>query len=65
MEYRGFISATMIYDRLPINDAFRRADGTTLMGAMDFRGPGGPFIFSLRRLPSTTPATHCPARRDL
>ena len=51
MEYRGVISATMIYDRLPINDAFRRVDRTTLMGAMDFRGPGGPFIFSLRRLP--------------
>ncbi|MDK1361887.1 DUF4334 domain-containing protein [Arthrobacter sp. zg-Y1219] len=51
MEYRGVGSATMIYDALPINDAFRRVDSTTLLGAMDLRGPGSPFIFSLQRIP--------------
>ena len=49
MEYRGVLSATMIYDSLPINDAFRRVDAHTLLGAMDMRGPYPPFIFSLRK----------------
>lgn len=51
MEYRGVASATMIYDALPINDAFRRVDADTLLGAMDIRGPGTPFIFALHRIP--------------
>lgn len=50
MEYRGVVSATMIYDALPVNDAFRRVDTNTLLGAMDMRVPGSPFMFSLHRL---------------
>lgn len=49
MEYRGVPSATMIYDSQPINDAFRRVDANTLLGAMDMPGPHPPFMFSLRK----------------
>lgn len=48
-EYRGKVSATMIYDAKPINDVFRRIDAQTLMGVMDFRGDADPFIFKLTR----------------
>lgn len=30
MEYRGKVSATMIYDYLPINDSFRKVDDNTV-----------------------------------
>ncbi|MER6913476.1 DUF4334 domain-containing protein [Streptomyces sp. NPDC000594] len=53
VEFRGVVSAAMVYDRLPVVDHFRRLDDDTLIGAMD----GGPDIlddgrhlyFSLRR----------------
>lgn len=48
-EYRGVVSATMIYDALPINDVFRAAGPDTLVGAMDMRGLADPFFFVLRR----------------
>jgi hypothetical protein len=48
-EYRGVVSATMIYDALPINDVFRRVDRDTVVGAMDMRGHAAPFLFVLRR----------------
>lgn len=48
-EYRGRVSATMIYDQLPINDVFRRLDGDTVLGAMDLKGMPEPFFFLLRR----------------
>lgn len=48
-EFRGVVSATMIYDALPINDAFRMVDRNTLIGAMDVRGHDAPFMFVLRR----------------
>ena len=48
-EYRGVLTATMIYDALPVLDVFRRVDSATVLGAMDLRGPGAPFFFSLRR----------------
>ena len=50
VEYRGKVSATMIYDHLPVHDAFRRVDETTLLGAMDQRGMEEPFLFLLRRV---------------
>ena len=49
MEYRGRISATMIYDYLPINDVFRKVDDNTLLGLMDFKGMEQPFFFVLKR----------------
>ncbi len=49
MEYRGVLTTTMIYDALPINDAFRKVDDDTLLGVMDLRGLDQPFVFTLRR----------------
>jgi Domain of unknown function (DUF4334)/GXWXG protein len=49
MEYRGVVSATMIYDALPINDVFRKVNDNTVLGAMDFRLIRQPFFFVLRR----------------
>jgi hypothetical protein len=49
MEYRGKVSATMIYDYLPINDSFRKVDDNTVLGVMDFKNLPQPFFFVLRR----------------
>jgi Domain of unknown function (DUF4334)/GXWXG protein len=49
MEYRQKISATMIYDNLPINDIFRKVDDNTVLGLMDFKGKPQPFFFVLKR----------------
>jgi Domain of unknown function (DUF4334)/GXWXG protein len=48
-DYLGVVTATMVYDALPINDAFRKVDDDTLVGAMDLRGLKMPFMFVLRR----------------
>jgi hypothetical protein len=53
--YRGVVSATMIYDHLPINDIFRRVDDATVLGVMDRKGMDPPFFFLLRR-ESATPS---------
>ncbi len=47
-EHRGVVTATMIYDSLPINDMFRAVDGNTRLGVMDLRGMAQPFFFVLR-----------------
>ena len=49
VEYRGAVSATMVYDNHPIFDSFRRVDADTLMGAMDRKGEDAPLLFRLRR----------------
>ena len=49
LEYRGKVSASMIYDNLPIIDSFRLLNHDTLLGAMDFKGMARPFLFRLRR----------------
>ena len=49
LEYRGKVSASMIYDNLPIIDSFRLIDHDTLLGAMDFKGMAKPFMFRLQR----------------
>lgn len=49
MEHRGKISATMIYDHLPINDVFRKVDENTLLGLMDYKESVQPFFFTLQR----------------
>jgi hypothetical protein len=48
--YRDKVSATMIYDDLPINDVFRKVDDRTLLGIMDLKGMVQPFFFILRRV---------------
>ncbi len=49
MEYRGKVSATMIYDDLPVLDVFRKVDKNTLLGVMDSKGLEQPFFFVLKR----------------
>lgn len=49
-EYRGKVSATMIYDDKPINDVFRKIDENTVLGVMDLKGMRQPFFFKLKRL---------------
>jgi hypothetical protein len=49
MEYRGKVSATMIYDYLPINDVFRKVDNNTVLGLMDYKSIPQPFFFTLKR----------------
>ena len=48
-EVRGVLSATIVYDRLPIQDALRRMDADTVLGMMDLKGMAQPFFFLLRR----------------
>ncbi|MGC1309398.1 MAG: DUF4334 domain-containing protein [Phormidesmis sp.] len=49
MEHRDKLSATMIYDHLPIHDVFRKVDENTLLGLMDYKASPQPFFFILRR----------------
>jgi hypothetical protein len=49
MEYREKVSATMIYDFLPINDSFRKVDDNTVLGIMDLKDLSQPFFFVLKR----------------
>ncbi len=51
MSHRGKVSATMIYDHLPIHDVFRRVDDNTLLGLMDYKASPSPFFFVLNRVP--------------
>ncbi|MCK5770336.1 DUF4334 domain-containing protein [Algiphilus sp.] len=51
--YRGKVSATMVYDRRPVLDHFRRIDDDTLMGVMNGKGvlhDGHPYYFYLQRV---------------
>ena len=48
MTIRGAVTATMIYDHLPICDHFKRIDDDRLLGLMDLRGEP-PFFFTLVR----------------
>ena len=59
VEFRGVISATMIYDGAPIFDHFRKLDDNTVMGVMDgkpFKGfpdivaNGRHYFFFLKRI---------------
>lgn len=49
LETRGRISATIVYDTLPIHDALRQEDAATLLGMMDLKGLAQPLFFRLRR----------------
>lgn len=51
--FRGRLSASMIYDDLPIVDVFRRVDADTVLGLMDMKGLDRPFFFVLRRSASS------------
>lgn len=49
VSYRGVSTATMLYDRHPILDHFRRIDDDVVMGIMDRKGDARPLCFWLRR----------------
>ncbi|EFC45033.1 predicted protein [Naegleria gruberi] len=48
-EFRGKVSATMVYDTQPINDVFRKVDENTVLGVMDLKGMKEPYFFVLQR----------------
>ena len=50
MESRGKVTATMIYDYLPINDSFRKIDDNRVLGIMDYKKIKQPFFFVLTRV---------------
>lgn len=52
VRYRGVVSAALVYDDLPVIDAFRAAEDGSVLGAMDARGMVQPYLFALRRAPS-------------
>jgi hypothetical protein len=49
--YRGAATATMVYDKHPIFDHFRKVDEDLVLGVMDRKGEDVPLYFYLRRLP--------------
>lgn len=49
VEHRGVVTTAMVYDHLPIIDVFRRVDGDTVLGLMDFRDLPEPYFFVLVR----------------
>lgn len=51
IEYRGKVSAAMVYDELAIIDIFRKLDENTVLGVMDFKGKLGKssYFFMLER----------------
>ncbi|RKG95462.1 DUF4334 domain-containing protein [Corallococcus sp. CA047B] len=59
-QYRGRLSATMIYDDWPTNDVFRQVDANTLLGVMDARGMPAPYFFVLRRDADARPFARAP-----
>ncbi|MGE6376919.1 DUF4334 domain-containing protein [Peribacillus muralis] len=52
MQYRGKISAAMIYDQKGIIDVFRKVDDVTLLGVMDIKNqfPGQSYFFVLKKV---------------
>lgn len=49
VRYRGVVSAALVYDDLPVIDAFRADDDGSVLGAIDARGMAQPYLFRLRR----------------
>lgn len=49
VEYRGVVSATLVFDSQPIFDYLRYVDHRTVMGVMDRKGLDMPLYFYLRR----------------
>jgi hypothetical protein len=49
VEYRGVVTATMVYDRHPIFDHFRRVGPGAVLGVMDRKGEDRPLVFFLTR----------------
>ena len=52
VEFRGRVTACMLYDDRPIIDAFVKIDGERVLGVMDMKGDPNPYFFILKRDPS-------------
>lgn len=50
--YRGIATATMIYDKSPVFDHFRKVTDDLVVGVMDQKGNDRPLVFFLSRLES-------------
>jgi hypothetical protein len=48
VRYRGVVSAALVYDDLPVIDAFRAVGDGSVLGAMDAREMTEPYLFALR-----------------
>jgi hypothetical protein len=62
VEHRGVVTAALVYDAVPIVDAFRRVTPDLLLGAADIRGERAPLLFVLRRSVAPDAAAPRPAR---
>ncbi|MGG4154395.1 DUF4334 domain-containing protein [Peribacillus muralis] len=51
IQYRGKISAAMVYDQKGIIDVFRKVDDVTVLGVMDMKiqFPGQSYFFVLKK----------------
>ncbi len=56
VEHRGTPTAALLYDRVPIVDAFRYVTDDLVVGAADIRGQDRPLLFVLRRAVASRPA---------
>lgn len=52
VEYRGVVTATMVYDKHAIFDHFRAVNADTVLGVMDRKGETPTLYFWLRRRPA-------------
>lgn len=50
IDYKGVVSAAMIYDQIPTIDRFRQINDSCVMGVMNARGQTAPYYFRLNRL---------------
>lgn len=50
VRYRGVCTATMVYDKHPIFDHFKKVDEDRVLGVMDRKGEAFPLYFWLRRV---------------
>lgn len=50
VEYRGHVTATMVYDQHPIFDHFKRVSSDMVLGVMDSKGDDFPLYFYLTRV---------------
>jgi hypothetical protein len=55
LQFRGRVTAAMVYDDVPIVDVFRRLEDDAVLGLMDLKGMERPFFFVLRREANATP----------
>jgi len=49
LSFRGCVSASLVYDDVPVEDVFRRVDEDTVLGLMNLKGLAQPFFFLLER----------------